>query len=246
MQESHKRSCTYEEVIDTAEAAKILGMTERSIRNHVEKGILKRVGGGHKILVSLQDVLSAAGRLARNYDFVTIASSAIKALVMAARAERRLDRIETLLGIDGYRLGVEEEDVLQLVKECRDVLTDYTADMKPTDVLDWAYRMYAVTEEYLHLVKLYASEPEPWVPFMEAAQKMADSAPVSSFPLRRDLEIAYAMLNAARRHLRQVAFFYIYNEHGRTTALSTFPELQVGERDESIINILLSTRVGKD
>lgn len=228
-----------DEVMDVTAAAKMLGVSEQSVRNYVDRGILRRLGEGNKILISLQDVASASSLLARCFDFVYVARTALKALVSSTRAERRLERVEMLLGIDATVLSVEEDEVLAFYKRCKDTLLDYTEDLRAADVLDWAYRLAAVTEEYLHLVTFYTGEEEPWVPFMEVAQKLAESAPKDKFTRHKDLEIAYAYVASSRRHLRQVAYFYIRGKYGKKVANGAFPEVTDGERDDKIIDLLL-------
>jgi hypothetical protein len=97
-----------------------------------------------------------------------------------------------------------------------------------------------VTEEYLHLAAQVTGESEPWVPYMEAAQKLYEDAPRDRFAARKDLEVAYAYISAARRHLRQVAFFYIREVHGGRRAHRAFPEVSVGDRDDQIINLIFA------
>lgn len=240
MLKSHKRSCTTDEAVDVESAAKLLGVSPRSVRNYVDRGILRRLGDGSKILVSLQDIYAAASTLSHCFDFTAIARAALRALVSASRAERRLDRLELLLGVDSFVLGTEEQDVMELYKKCRDLLTDFTEDMKAADVLEWSRFFAGVTEEYLELVEMYTGDQEPWVPYMEAAQKLYDSAPRDTFRQRRDLEVAYAYVSASRLHLRQVAYFYIRRHHGKKVAGASCPETVMGERDSQIIDLIFS------
>lgn len=237
---SHKRSCASEETVTTEEAAKLLGVSERSIRNYVDQGILRRLGEGNKIQVALQDILSASSLLGRCFDFAATARNALRALVSATRAEKRLTRIELLMGIDSTNLGTNEEEVLAFTAACTSALTDYTQDLSAERVLAWSYQLANVTEEYLDLVDLYTGNDEPWVPFMEVAQKLIESAPQKTFSSRKDLEIAYGYVAAARKHLRQVAYFYIRRKYGKSKAHTAMPDMTAGERDNTIIDLLLS------
>jgi hypothetical protein len=237
---SHKRSCTSEETVTTEEAARLLGVSERSVRNYADQGILRRFGESNKLLVSLKDILSLSSMLSKCFDFTTTAKTALRALVSAVRAERRLERVEMLLGIDSSVLGTDEADVLEVLTTCASTMTDFTEDLTAQDILNWSYLLSNVTEEYLNLVDLYTANSEPWVPFMEIAQKLYESAPRENFGHRKDLEVAYAYLTAARKHLRQVAYFYIRGKYGKTKAHAAMPDMTSGERDNTIIELIFT------
>jgi len=240
MAKSHKRSEDPEETMGTNEAASLLGVSVRTIREYVSQGLLRPLKGSGpgKVLVSLQDVSAMAGTILNGFDFVKVAKTAIHALVSSTRAERRLDRVEALLGVDSAHLETTEEAVLSFYHQSVDLLADYVEDMPPEEVLDWAYKLSNVTEEYLTAVKLHTGNQEPWVPFMDAAQKLYDCAPRASFRYRKDLEVAYGYISAARRHLRQVSYFYIRKEHGAYQARDAFPEMSLKPRDERILQLI--------
>jgi len=224
----------------TEEAAKLLGIAPRTLREYINRGFIqaKRDKGSGHIRVSLHDAAAFAGNLLGGWDLVNVAKAAVRALVSAHNAERRLGRLEALLGVDSTVLDTSEEGVSTFYQGCSDLMADYTEDMSATDVLEWAYKLSNVTEEYLKLVTLYVADPEPWELFLNLAQKLYDSAPRSRFHSRKDLEAAYGYVASARRHLRQVAFFYIRNKYGAKKAAELLPEAAMGERDEKILKLI--------
>jgi hypothetical protein len=234
------RSSTSDETVTTKEAAELLSVDERTIRNYVTRGFLRRLAGerGRTIYVSLRELSALAGSMAQGADLPTTAGNAMRALASATSTEARVARLESILGIDATHLDTDEESVVAFHRECLDLLADYTEVMPASEILNWAYRFAAVTEEYLEALKQYTGEEEPWVPLMDTAQKLYDAAPRHSFYYRKDLESAYGYVASARLHLRQVAYFYIRRTCGARAANKACPEVSTSERDDRIIRLI--------
>jgi DNA-binding transcriptional MerR regulator len=241
--ERAKRSSIPDEILDTDSAAKMLGVSPRTIRNYAAKGLLKTVrDSAGKICISLHDIAALSSTLVEGFDLARVARTAVKALISSSRAERRLERLEHLLGVDSFSLDTTEEGVVAFHRQCVDLLAEYVEDLNAAEVLEWAYQLAAVTEEYLEAVGLHTGEEEPWAPFMNAAQKLYDCAPRGAFNYRKDLELAYGYLAAARRHLRQVAYFYIRKQYGVRVAEKAVPESTLSERDAKILRMVTMLR----
>lgn len=234
------RSSISDDIVTAKEAAKLLGVDERTIRNYVTSGLLRRIRGEQKrlIYVSIQDISTVAGLVSCGRDIPAISRNAIQALAAASNAERRLGRLESFLGIDCKYLATDEESVVSFHRECLDLLVDYSELMPAPEVLEWAYKFAAITEEYLSALAQYTGEEEPWSPLMDAAQKLYDGAPRDTFYYRKDLEVAYGYLASARLHIRQVAYFYIRKIHGVRAADKACPEVSTCERDDKIIRLI--------
>jgi hypothetical protein len=230
-----------DEVVSLVEAARLLGISDRGVLGYIRQGLLANKGGRHP-LISLQEVSSVAGLLANGLKLSTIARHALRALVSATRSERRLERIEALLGIDVAMLETDEKDVLQFYNQCTATLLEPTEELPPDSILRWAYSLSGITEEYLALVKYYTNNVEPWAPYMEVAQKLCECAPTEKFKYRKDLEVAYAYLRSARQQLRRVAYFYIRRVYGPRIANAACPGVTVGDRDAGIISLLFPQR----
>jgi len=243
MANSRKRSYETDELLGLEEAAKVMGLTVADIKSYARRGLLRLVTYKARVsLVSLSDLGAIAGLISHKFNFPQIAGVAMRAWVSATRAERRIARLEELLGVTNDALELTEEAIVSFHRECVDLLTDYTEDMPAPTVLAWAYKLSNVTEEYLDAVKLFTGTEEPWAPFTDAAQKLYDSAPRDSFRHRKDLESAYGYVSACRRHLRQVAYFYIRNVKGAHVAARAFPETSISERDDKIIRLIFMMR----
>lgn len=234
------RSSTSGEVVTTKEAAKLFGVTERTIRNYVSRGLLKRYPGERPktIYVSLHDLSTVAGLMAQGMDLPAATDSAVRSLALAANLEKRLERLESLLGVDAVYLPTDEESVVAFYQECSDLLADYTEILSAEVILNWAYRFAAVTEEYLEAVATYTGRSDPWALLLDTAQKLFDSAPRRQFRYRKDLEVAYGYIASARVHLRQVAYFYIRSAYGVRAANKACPEAATSERDDRIIRLI--------
>lgn len=243
MEKSHKRSHETDEILSTEQAADILGIDSRLVRSYIWRGVLKRVSGkGKNIHVLLSDVASLASILSTRFDFARVAQTAMKALVTASHAALRLRRIEALLGIDSFALDTSEEAILAFYCACVDLIGDYTQDLSADEVLRWAYKLANVTEEYIAATILHTGDQEPWQTFLCAAQKLHEAAPRETFRHRKDLEVAYGYIAAARRHLRQVTYFYLRKELGAKKTNDMFPEMTGADLDEKIIDLIFMMR----
>lgn len=239
MEKTHKRSREIDEILSTEQAADILGIDSRLVRSYIYRGVLKRVDEkGKDIHVLLSDVASLAGMLASRFDFARVAQTAMKALVAVSQLSLRLRRVEGLLGVNSTALDTSEEAVVAFHRECTDIVGDYTQDMSADEVLRWAHKLANVTEEYIAACVLYTGDQEPWQTFLLAAQKLYEAAPRDVFRYRKDLEVAYGYIAAARRHIRQVAYFYLRAELGVRKANHMFPEMGGTDLDEKIIDLI--------
>ena len=222
------------------EAARILRLSPQTIWSYVKNQLLpvyilpygkKRISRN-----ALYEFMELRER--NQLTMVHVFKLASTALLRVASLEEKVKQLEDLAGIDTVHLDTSQIAVANFYEECVELFTDYTADMRPAYVLDWAYRLAAVNEEYLEAVRVYMRTEEPWTIFMEAAQKMSDAAPRERFAARKDLEVAYGYLDAARIHLRQVCYFYIHNNHGKQKANRAFPDMQLDERDDKILRMV--------
>lgn len=210
-----------------------------SLKELAANGILRAWESAGKTLFSSKELMHTEV-LAKCVHVKDTAATALRALVHAVRAEKRLDRIERLLGVDTTYLPTDIASIKDFTRRCYDTVAEPTELLEAEEVLTWAYELANVTEEYLHLVEKLVGEKEPWVPFMLAAQNLYERAPRERFCMRKDLEASYAYVRAARRHLRQVAYFFVQARYGNKTASRAFPECGMDQRDEEIINLLFS------
>jgi len=242
MEKTQKRRKTPDTLVSHKEAASMLGVTVRALRWVLQNGALQRSEVAGK--VRLTDVSDLARHISKGFDLPRVASLTIKALVSANRAERRLDFIEELMGIERDQLELTEEAVATLHQNTKDLLLEYTDDLEADEVMEWARTFANITEEYLKAVQYMLDDDEPWHAYISAAQKLYVHAPRSRFWARKDLESAYAYLGSARRHLRQVAYFYIRHSGKRTKAIANqlFPEMQGEEVDEQIIDLIFAKK----
>lgn len=208
-------------LITVAEAAKILGTTCRRIQQWMRAGTLCRVAdrGFHSRLYAAEVHAFAKSR----EEPVTVPQlhrALLAERYIRAGLERRLDRLERVLLLRPPVISNDEAEIVALVERAC-----YAAKKPPTEVLavlDWCALFFGVQEETLHLVELYTDNPEPWAPFLTLAEEMYKNCGLRLHD--QDIKDAYVELAAARRALRQTAFFYITQSRGEEYAQRVIPE----------------------
>ena len=208
-------------LVTVSEAAKILGTTCRRIQQWLRAGTLQRVTdrGFHSRLYAAEVHAFAESRKE------PISISQLHRALLAERyirtgLERRLDRLERVLLLRPPVIGNNEAEIVALVERAC-----YAAKKPPTEVLavlDWCSLFFGVQEETLHLVELHTDNPEPWAPFLTLAEEMYKNCGLRLHD--QDIKDAYVELAAARRALRQTAFFYITQSRGEEYAQRVVPE----------------------
>lgn len=225
-------------LVPKEEAARILSVSTRTVERMAKQGVLPSTQEGLfrlSDLSAVSEVLVDGGK----FDLASLAQAAIKATVTARRAEKGLEQLSVLLGLDLPELPMEQEEVLALYVKASEANKLGVEDPRATDILEWSRTFLAVTEEFLDLVSVYTSSQEPWRVFMELAQELSQRAPKARFPGERDLAAAYSCLNLSRRNLRQVAYFYVRGKKGKRFADKLLPDAEL-DPHEQVLNLLFS------
>ena len=168
-------------------------------------------------------------------DLPQLAVLARQAYVSSRQTERLLRQVMHFTGADVPMLSHKRRDVFALYLKVEDEL-DAHRDFKPENILEWARTFYAVGEEYLWLIEQVVEDPEPWKKMLDLASKICKEAPRGEFPANRALATAYGFLEAGRRNLRNVAYFYIRSHHGERLARKAF-STSLGDITDRHINI---------
>jgi hypothetical protein len=232
------RKTQTEDLVPKDEAARILKVSVRTIERMAKQGVLEVVGDGLfrlSDLSAVSEVLIDEGR----FNIANLTHAVMKANVVARRAERGLEHINTLLGIDLPSLPMEQNDVIDLYLKADRMALVKLEELSAAEVLGWARTFLAITEEFLDLVSVYTSSQEPWRVFMELAKKLSMAAPKARFVAERDLAAAYGYLDLARRNLRQVAYFHVRTKKGKRFADRLLPDAEL-DPHERVLNLLFS------
>ncbi len=226
-------------LVTTAEAAKMLGLDVTTFRSMVRRGMIHPAhgkGAGGSSLFALSDIAALADLRFQNLDLATVATMAMRALVLSRNNEKRLNHVTNLLGLNVPSLGTTESEVIALFIEAQDLVQE-DEELTAAEAHRWAGIFYAMDEAYLRLVAHYGSTNEPWEPFLALAQKLCENAPRAVFSFNKELESAYAYLEAGRRHLRTVVYFYFRAKNGARAADASFLEMD-GSIDAEIAGLL--------
>lgn len=222
----------------------MLGVTISTLQVMVRKGMIQPDHSSKRVTAAsffqLSEVAALADLRFQRLDMPTLATMAMRALAISKSNEKRINQIADLLGLNSKTLSTEEADVVALHIEAQDLLAE-DRDLAPDEIRRWANIFYAVTEDYFRLVVHYTSTETPWEPFLGLAQKLSEGAPTEKFIFHKDLESAYGYLEAGRRHLRTVTYFYFRAKYGQRAANRSFIEMN-DSIDAEIAGLLYKTQ----
>jgi excisionase family DNA binding protein len=228
-----------EDTLTISQAARLLGVSARSVRSLCKEGRIQPEHTPGKVRGSIRfrkaDLLALVETNWKKLDFPKVAKMSAQALAEIKTLRKRVDQLSALLGVDQEELSLEEDDLATLYATAQDTVANDISHSHQK-VMWWARRMYSMTEEYLHLMEKAVEDPEPWRPFLTLVQTLCVNSPREEFPGDKKLEAAYAYLNVARKHLRQVSYFYVRTFNGEHLAARMFPKK---EFDEEIVTLLM-------
>ena len=217
---------TPEDIVTIEEAARILGVCHRMVHKLVRDRLLHPVPlpGPNKLkkYFRLADVAAYAETQTKKISLADVATMADRAYAVSCGNEKRITNLMRVLGLDSKVLETTEEAVVSLVLRMEDTTLSPPVP-KAKDVMEWARTFLAVNEGYLNLVASYTASEEPWAPFMHLAQVLSEGMPTDALVADKELEEAYGYLEAGRRNLRHVGYFYIRERHGSKKADMLFP-----------------------
>jgi len=214
-----------EDLVTAVEAAELLGVTADMVHKMVRQGmlspVLERGAARQQQHFHRSEVAAVAALRLMKLDLASVANLATRALAVAQRQEQQLEEVRALLGLRHRNLGCEEEEIVSLFVQAQDA---NETEHSPEEAREWASVFFGITEEYLRLVARHTATSEPWKPFLLLGEKLVEEGHA-------------ALVEAARRHLRQVAYFYLRNQEGQRVAHAKFPHVE-GGIDETMIGLL--------
>lgn len=221
-----------EGLIGYHDAARMLDVTSKHFSYLVRQGHIRPAKIGRRLkdaryrVSDLEAYLNARGR---GMDLAQTASTAIQARSIALSATERLEKICLYLGLENNRLRTDEESVYQLYVRVAEELRTDVSDMAADAIMEWASILNGIDEAYLQLLEYYTKAEHPWENCLNLANAiMAQQGAVVDANTR----FAYACLDAARRSLRHVSYFYVLTRSGERVAADVF---RSGTVDEEII-----------
>jgi len=236
-------------LLTTKEVADYLGTSRGVVYWYVRTGRLrkhsKRIGKNKQpeSLYALEDVQLLFGKRKRERATHGEAlARAVRAEAISRDLERRVDALCELFGLVEGGLDTSDGEVRlqhRRAVELADPETPGVTDEEATELARMANR---INEEYLRLVELHVSDPEPWCVYMDALRRcIGDVGKRSDEPARALL----FLLNGARRHLRQVAFEYVRTARGHIKAEEMIEEEPAPFDDAIVALVLARSKVGR-
>jgi hypothetical protein len=212
------------ELLTRAEVAAILDVDVRTVDRMSSSGWLTphRTGGAARSSRYKRDEVSALLEFRdwKRPDIATVNRIAMQALVRSRAAERKLEQLCTLLGADGTTIPTAEDEVVRLYMRAEDVVQTPELRLSAAEVLEWGRILLSINEEYLELVRVYVTPPEPWSVFTDLARRVSENGRSAD---GLELQSAYAYFELARRNMRNVAYLYVRRVGGEKEAKQRFP-----------------------
>lgn len=215
-----------EELMSWTEAREHLGGRKEYIDRLINQKILIPVYGKQRLPMFRRETVERLAELREanrglRFDLPEVAIVAEEAQVRSLRTEKRLQELERFIGMDSVELALDEKKVQRLhqrAKEAKDA--ELTAGL----LIEWAHIIQAIDEHYLCLTERYTGSPSPWFAYYDLINHLIKSvSPDQSGNLA--MKFARSLAKLARKHLRQVTYFYIRDRHSVQKAEEAVPEL---------------------
>jgi len=215
-----------EDLIETDEAAQILGVLPRAVRVMVRDGLLLTAPVVRKPVHLLRfrraDVLLLADIRKQGTSYGQVVAMAQHASVTARRLETLVQRLLVLIGADLPVLDHTPEGALEVYRKAERALTALTYETD--DVVTWSRAFLGMGPEGLEAAGTAARTEEPWLVFTDLAHRIVMYC--ADHRKTRSLEDTALMqyLSMSARELRKSAFLCIQRRYGHAHAVFLFPE----------------------
>ena len=228
-------------LITRQQAAEILGVTVRHLRNLVREGTIlpADIGKGSAELFRAEEVYALTQLRGRRLNLADTARMAMQAHATARATQQRLDKLCHLLGFGVNRLSYEDESVHALHAKVQHALSSDLSTIETGELMDWAATFHGIDESYLRIVENYTNDREPWSTYLALANEVMKYSNLSE---EVNTRFAFSCLDSARKHLRHVAYFYVRTTHGAKVANVAFDNTV----DDEIIGQLYPMQIGPD
>jgi hypothetical protein len=215
------------DLVSRSALARTLQVTTRTVTNWIRDGILEPIYLDRRVWFRTDDVEALReSAIAKDPDLPSVARQARMAYAASHRAERRLEEILELFGLNRQTLPLDETSIQDLFLAARR-LVNGTAAAPPAAVRFWASKFFAMDEQYISL--LHRMHPkEPWLVYFELGEKLAGDTGVERATVERH---NFAYLEAARDRLRQIVYFYLRRTRGAHAAERAVPHGDGGVTD---------------
>lgn len=195
------------------EAAHRLGKHRRSISNYMDKGFLRKVHRGRRVVIPTEDVEQLAVELGTDFPALTRRTffemqSRLKSL------EEKMALVEQVWGIQEKPFRPNQKEAVGLYVAVTQYLQAKT--YQASELEAWAMTLNRIDETALTAVAEANLTTKPWEPFFELVTRMLSFVDAQKdLKANLTLQALRAKLDAGRRKVREAALFWI--ESGRGT-----------------------------
>jgi hypothetical protein len=216
-----------QDVIGTTEAAEILGLQPRAVRDLVKNGYLYPVRDMTPPIqhyrFKREDVTLLAEVRAQPVDLAGVISMARHAAFTARKLEVLVARLMSVMGADIPVAELDREAVEAMYLRMQAALEVDEYDTEA--VFKWARIFFSMGEEYFDALEVYTGDREPWLIVSDLSRRILLRG-IEQGKFNADVETtaAYQYLTLANRTVRQAAFFYVRRRHSRDISATLFPE----------------------
>lgn len=218
-----------EHLVKHTAAAKLLGISKGHLRKLANSGQIfpaKCASHCEEARYRPEEVYALLELRGRRLHMPSIATMALQAQALGRTTAKRLDRLCQFLGIENNRLKHDEESIFNLHMRVRETLKEDLTTMRTGALIEWAAIFNSFDEAYLGLIEHYTLNENPWDLYLQLAN---DLMLYRNPTVDTNLNFSYACLDAARRSLRHVAYFYTSTKHGYKMADALFTKEAVTE-----------------
>jgi len=209
------------DLLSDKEVAAILEVTPQHVHALTRRGLLRAYYPEGRTLNSPRlyrpdqvDAYRRARSEENSIDLPTTYNKALQAEVLTLMLERRVEQLESLLGLDVPKLPYGETGIRSLFSQVQEALE--SPPTAPLEIQRWTRVFLAVHPEVFELIERYVGHPRPWEPFENLGRVIRDGYPDEPTAEVRELHKLFA---AACRTLRASIVVYITGRHGKNKAL---------------------------
>lgn len=201
------------------EAARYLGVAPRQVYRMVKDGLIFPTGGRFRT----DEVCILRELREDNLSLVSVAAMARQASIRAARAEKVASLILSTAGADILPAPLDKDSVVATHMKIEHEML-HNLEKTASEISEWTRLLFSLGEEYFEAVSLHLQLKDPWSLYISFATKLISEMPHAKVEIDPVLRVAYSLLAAARRSLRQAAYLYAYKHYGRVFAHRAFPD----------------------
>lgn len=222
----HYMSMGSGDVINQRKAAEILEVTPQMVAYMTRKGELrqKMVDGqnfGGQVFYDVEEVSALKEARERGQTITDVAETAAQAFAAARVSQRKLEVLESILGLKTPSIPLNTESVQALHLEAEEDLKLVINGAEKVNY--WANKFFAMCEEYLEWATKVTGDENAWEVYLRLSQRLLENEDFQSAAFDPMENMAYRRLQASRKQLRQAIFTYMLQKYGKQQAFKVFP-----------------------